>query len=199
MQYVYGFAFVRLGDIGKISMCKRIMKAETSNSGDIPFYKIGTFGGEADSFISKEKFYEYKSKYSYPNKGDVLISAAGTIGKTVVFDGKPAYFQDSNIVWINNDEKIVTNNFLRYCYSKQPWIASTGGTIVRLYNENIANAIIVVPTLAEQERIVSILDRFDKLCNDISDGLPAEIEARRKQYEYYRDKLLKFEMKNKEL
>ena len=50
----------------------------------------------------------------------------------------------------------------------------------------------IIP-LAEQERIVAILDRFDTLCNDISEGLPAEIEARQKQYEYYRDKLLSFE------
>lgn len=53
-----------------------------------------------------------------------------------------------------------------------------------------------IPPLEEQERIVSILDRFDKLCNDISEGLPAEIEARQKQYEYYRDKLLSFKEKN---
>ena len=53
-----------------------------------------------------------------------------------------------------------------------------------------------IPPLEEQERIVSILDRFDKLCNDISEGLPAEIEARQKQYEYYRDKLLTFKMRN---
>ena len=57
---------------------------------------------------------------------------------------------------------------------------------------NIEKLQIPVPTIKDQERIVSILDRFDKLCNDISDGLPAEIEARRKQYEYYRDKLLSF-------
>ena len=49
-----------------------------------------------------------------------------------------------------------------------------------------------VPPIEEQRRIVDILDRFEKLCNDISDGLPAEIEARQKQYEYYRDKLLTF-------
>lgn len=52
-----------------------------------------------------------------------------------------------------------------------------------------------VPSLPEQARIVSILDRFDALCNDLSSGLPAEIEARRKQYEYYRDKLLTFKEK----
>lgn len=56
----------------------------------------------------------------------------------------------------------------------------------------IKNYPILLPPLEEQERIVAILDRFDKLCNDISQGLPAEIEARKKQYEYYRDKLLTF-------
>jgi len=52
---------------------------------------------------------------------------------------------------------------------------------------------IPVPPINEQKRIISILDRFDTLCNDITSGLPAEIEARRKQYEYYRDKLLTFQ------
>ena len=183
---------VKLGDIGKVSMCKRIMKAETSTAGDVPFYKIGTFGGIANAYISQETFEKYKTTYSYPKKGDVLISAAGTIGRTVIFDGKPAYFQDSNIVWIDNDESLVLNKYLFYCYQLQPWQVSTGGTIARLYNDNISKAKIPVPPLAEQARIVSILDRFDALCNDLTIGLPAEIEARQKQYEYYRDKLLKF-------
>ena len=51
---------------------------------------------------------------------------------------------------------------------------------------------ISIPSITEQERIISILDCFDTLCNDLSTGLPAEIEARQKQYEYYRDKLLSF-------
>ena len=56
----------------------------------------------------------------------------------------------------------------------------------------INEVVIAIPAMREQERIVSILDRFDTLCNDLSAGLPAEIEARQKQYEYYRDKLLSF-------
>ena len=183
---------VKLGDIGKVSMCKRIMKAETSTAGDVPFYKIGTFGGIANAYISQETFEKYKATYSYPKKGDVLISAAGTIGRTVIFDGEPAYFQDSNIVWIDNDESLVLNKYLFYYYQLQPWQVSTGGTIARLYNDNISKAKIPVPPLSEQARIVSILDRFDALCNDLTIGLPAEIEARKKQYEYYRDKLLTF-------
>ena len=83
------------------------MKAETSSEGDVPFFKIGTFGKEPDAYISREKFDEYRQKYSFPKKGDVLISAAGTIGRAVIYDGEPAYYQDSNIVWLDNDENKV--------------------------------------------------------------------------------------------
>ena len=192
LQYVFGYVRISLGDIGSICMCKRILKSQTNTVSGVPFYKIGTFGKEADAYISQETFNEYRSKYNFPKKGDVLISAAGTIGRTVVYDGKPAYFQDSNIVWIDNDESIVLNSYLRYCYELKPWKASEGGTIPRLYNDNIAKAVIAVPSIEEQKRVVSILDRFDAICNDLTSGLPAEIEARQKQYEYYRDKLLTF-------
>ena len=192
LQYVFGYVRIPLGDVGSICMCKRILKSQTNTVRGVPFYKIGTFGKEADACISQETFDEYQSKYNFPKKGDVLISAAGTIGRTVVYDGEPAYFQDSNIVWIDNDESIVLNSYLRYCYELKPWKASEGGTIPRLYNDNIAKAVIAIPSIEKQKRIVSILDRFDAICNDLASGLPAEIEARRKQYEYYRDKLLSF-------
>ena len=191
-QYVFGYACIELGTVGKVSMCKRIMKAETSTTGDVPFFKIGTFGKKPDCYISRDKFEEYKEKYAYPKKGDILISASGTIGRTVIFDGKDAYYQDSNIVWIANDESIVLNRYLYYYYQTQPWNVSSGGTIARLYNDNISKTRIIVPSIEEQTRIISILDRFDSLCNDLTSGLPAEIEARQKQYEYYRDKLLSF-------
>ena len=188
-----------LGEIGEVRMCKRILKEQTLDIGDIPFYKIGTFGKEANAYISQELFEEYKSKYNYPKIGDVLISASGTIGRTVVFDGKDAYFQDSNIVWIENDESIVLNKYLFHFYKIAKWHISEGGTIQRLYNDNLKKTNIPVPypndkekSLTEQQRIVDILDRFDTLCNDISKGLPAEIEVRKKQYEYYRNKLLSF-------
>ena len=183
---------VKLGSIGKVSMCRRILKSETNIVGGIPFFKIGTFGKKEDAYISIEKFNEYKEKYSYPKKGMVLISTSGTIGRTVVFDGKPAYYQDSNIVWIDNNEERVLNKYLYYFYQTNPWKIDIGGTIERLYNENIEKTSIPLPPLEEQQRIVDILDRFDKLCNDISEGLPAEIKARQKQYEYYREKLLSF-------
>ena len=108
------------------------------------------------------------------------------------YNGEPAYFQDSNIVWIDNNETLVTNKYLAYCYSLKPWNVAEGGTIQRLYNDNLMKAIIAVPSIEEQNRITTILDHFDTLCNDLTKGLPAEIEARQKQYEYYRDKLLAF-------
>lgn len=181
-----------LGDIGKVSMCKRIMKNETSTEGDIPFYKIGTFGKEPDAYISRELFEKYKSQYSYPNKGDILISAAGTIGRTVVFDGEPAYFQDSNIVWIANDETQVLNEFLFYWYQTSPWKVSAGGTIARLYNDNIAGAKVPVLPKETQKRLVSVLKSFSAICSDLNSDLSVEIDFRQKQYDYYRDKLLTF-------
>ena len=67
---------ISLGDIGEVKMCKRVMKYQTSERGDIPFYKIGTFGKQADAYISTELFQYYRDKYNYPNKGDILLSAA---------------------------------------------------------------------------------------------------------------------------
>lgn len=184
----------KVGDLGKICMCKRIMKNQTNSESGIPFYKIGTFGKEADAYISEDLYEEYKQLYSYPKKGDVLMSAAGTIGRTVVFDGKPSYFQDSNIVWVDNDETKVLNTYLNYYYQVIEW-KTQGGTIKRLYNNLLAGATIKYPSIAEQIRIVSILDRFESLTTSLQSGLPAEIAARRQQYEHYRDKLLTFKRK----
>ncbi|WRG16761.1 restriction endonuclease subunit S [Helicobacter pylori] len=151
---------VRLGDIGKPCMCKRVMKHQTTRYGEIPFYKIGTFGNTADAFISKKLFLEYKTKYSFPKKGDILISASGTIGRAVIYNGKPAYFQDSNIVWIDNDETLVKNDFLFYVYSHVKW-NTEHTTILRLYNDNFRNTLIPLPPLNEQIAIANILSDVD--------------------------------------
>lgn len=184
----------KIGDIGRICMCKRIMKNQTNSESGIPFYKIGTFGKVADAYISNDVYEEYKKMYSYPKKGDILMSASGTIGRTVVFNGEPSYFQDSNIVWVDNDETKVFNSYLNYYYQIIEW-KTQGGTIKRLYNNLLAGATIKYPSLEEQRRIVSILDRFESLTTSLQSGLPAEIAARRQQYEHYRDKLLTFKRK----
>ncbi|GHR50571.1 hypothetical protein VN0495_00920 [Helicobacter pylori] len=140
------------------------MKHQTTRYGEIPFYKIGTFGNTADAFISKKLFLEYKTKYSFPKKGDILISASGTIGRAVIYDGKPAYFQDSNIVWIDNDETLVKNDFLFYAYSHVKW-NTEHTTILRLYNDNFRNTLIPLPPLNEQSAIADILSTLDRyLC-----------------------------------
>ncbi|HEM5056102.1 TPA: restriction endonuclease subunit S, partial [Streptococcus suis] len=110
----------KLGEVGTVAMCRRIFKEQTSEHGEIPFYKIGTFGGTPDAFIARELFEEFKDKYSYPNIGDILISASGSIGRTVEFLGEDEYFQDSNIVWLKHDGKI-NNIFLKQFYSIVKW------------------------------------------------------------------------------
>ena len=153
----------KLGEIGKVKMCKRIFKDQTNkDSNGIPFYKIGTFGGNPDAFITKELYNEYKNKYPYPKKGDVLISAAGTIGKLVVFDGIPSYFQDSNIIWIENDENIALNKYLYHLYSNVKWKTTEGGIVSRLYNADVESLELPIPPLEEQEKIAEILLSCDK-------------------------------------
>ncbi|WP_293989579.1 restriction endonuclease subunit S [uncultured Megasphaera sp.] len=152
----------KLGDFGAVAMCKRIFKDQTSEKGDIPFYKIGTFGGVPDAYIPRELFNEYKQMYPYPEKGDILISASGSIGRTVEYTGEDAYFQDSNIVWLRHDKSIV-NLFLKYLYEVIQWAGIEGSTIKRLYNDNILTTEVMIPSVQEQEKIGAYLDRIDHL------------------------------------
>ena len=152
----------KLGEVATVSMCRRIFKEQTSENGDIPFYKIGTFGREPDAFISKELFEEYKVKYPYPKRGAILISASGSIGRTVKFTGKNEYFQDSNIVWLDHDEQL-ENSFLNCFYSVVKWSGIEGSTIKRLYNENILNTSIALPSVEEQEKIGQYFSNLDHL------------------------------------
>lgn len=152
----------KFGDVGSVSMCKRIFKNETSDNGEIPFYKIGTFGGEPDAYISRELFEEYKGKFSYPNKGDILLSASGTIGRIVEYDGEEAYFQDSNIVWLSHD-KSVCNKFLKVLYPIVRWDGIEGSTIQRLYNDNFLKTRFMMPGVEEQEKIGEYFSRLDNL------------------------------------
>ena len=92
------------------------------------------------------------------------------------------------------DESVIKTKFLLYVLNRNQQLLryDNGVDQTNLRKDDILDIMIPVPSIEEQERIVAILDRFDTLCNDISEGLPAEIEARQKQYEYYRDKLLTF-------
>ena len=152
----------KFGDLGSVAMCKRIFKEQTTATGEIPFYKIGTFGGEPDAFISRDLFEEYKAKFSYPEVGDMLISASGTIGRTVEYTGKDEYFQDSNIVWFKHDDRI-DNSFLRCLYSIVEWSGIEGSTIKRLYNDNFLKTEFMLPCVAEQRKVGSFFSQLDHL------------------------------------
>jgi type I restriction enzyme S subunit len=160
---------MQLKDLGCIQMCRRIFQSQTKEYGAIPFYKISTFGNKADAYISRDLYEKYKALYPYPEKDDVLISAAGTVGKTVIFDGKDSYFQDSNIVWLKVNKDLVDRKFLWWFYRSYPWKALEGTTIQRLYNNIILETNINLPSIPEQKEIARTLSQFDTYIDDLSE------------------------------
>ena len=150
----------KLGELGSVAMNRRIFKDQTSENEEVPFFKIGTFGSKPDAFISRELFEEYKLKYPYPEIGDILISASGSIGRTVVYQGKDEYFQDSNIVWLKHDDRL-NNKFLKQFYSIVKWQGLEGSTIKRLYNKNILDTDISIPSTIEQNKIGMFFEQLD--------------------------------------
>ncbi len=152
-----------LGEVGEVRMCKRVFNHETKEQGEIPFFKIGTFGKEPDAYITKKLYENYRQRFSFPKKGDILISAAGTIGRTLIYDGRPSYYQDSNIVWIENNEELIPNEFLYHVLQVVKY-STEGGTIQRLYNNILRNTKFSCPTTkAEQTAIATALNDADAL------------------------------------
>ena len=171
-----GWERVKLGDLGRICMCKRVMKHETNSISGIPFYKIGTFGAKADAYISQELYENYKTKFAYPKRGQILISAAGTIGKAVIYDGEPAYFQDSNIVWVDTNRDKILDRFLFFVYQTIEWkkeVGTSGGIIERIYNENLRQLKIPLPPLREQEKIIACIEAIESKISALDSTLPA--------------------------
>ena len=107
----------------------------------------------------------------------------------MIFDGREAYFQDSNIVWIENNESQILNKYLFYFYQVVNWNVAEGGTIKRLYNDNLRKIEIPIPSLDIQAEIIRILDAFTELTAELT----AELVVRKQQYTYYREQLLTFE------
>lgn len=155
-----------LGEIGDVKMCRRVFNHETTSNGIIPFYKIGTFGKEADAFISQNLYNEYRQRFSFPTKGDILISAAGTIGRTIIYNGEDAYFQDSNIVWIENKQSIISNDFLYHTLQIVKY-QTEGGTIQRLYNSILRATKFLCPTTTEQTAISAALSDTNDLISSL--------------------------------
>ena len=174
LTYVFGYINLEMGEILKI---KNGSDYKKFNLGDIPVYGSGGIINYIDTYIY--------------DKESVLIPRKGSIGNLFYVE-KPFWTVDTIFYTIINKE-IVIPKYLYYYLSKLNLEKlNTAGGVPSLTQAVLNKIIIPLPPLEEQQRIVEILDRFDKLCNDISEGLPAEIEARQKQYEYYREKLLSF-------
>ena len=102
------------------------------------------------------------------------------------------------IIHHNQNPKFLAHYFNTSMFYRQKEKMAHGVKVIEVLPEQLSKAMIPLPTIEEQNRIVEILDRFDELINDISKGLPAELEIRQKQYEYYRDKLLDFKRYEKQ-
>ena len=128
-----------------------------------------------DAYISQELYENYKAKFAYPKKGQILISAAGTIGKSVIYNGEPAYFQDSNIVWVDTNKNKILDKFLFFVYQTIEWkkeAGTKGGIIERIYNENLKQIKIPLPPLNEQEKISSCIESIESKINALDSTIP---------------------------
>lgn len=124
------------------------------------------------------------------NTPAVTIAARGTIGYAEYRDYP--YFPIIRLLSaIPKDTSVVDTKYLYYCLQGKQYSVPMGG-IPQLTAPELKKVEIPVPALSIQKRIVSVLDNFDTICSDLNIGLPAEIEARQKQYEFYRDALLTY-------
>ncbi len=159
-----------------------------------------TYGVYFDKCVSHTDENNIKSK-KYMEYGDILFAITGEsvedIAKSTVYLGQKKCLVGGDILVMKHNQN---PKYLSYALSTtnariQKSKGKIKSKVVHASLESIKQIKIPVPTIEEQERIVNILDRFDKLCNDILEVLPAEIDERQKQYEYYKDKLLSFERK----
>lgn len=195
-------ASISLGNICEKPMYGSGAKAVDGNpASDIRYIRItditenGTLGHDWKTASSVDQKYLLK-------QGDILFARSGaTAGKTIQYDiamGK-AIFAGYLIRFRVNSEEFLPR-FVYHCVNSTrywTWLdhVKGGGAQPNVSAKDYASFLIPALPLEEQHRIVTILDKFDALVNDLSSGIPAEIEARRKQYEYYRDKLLTFKEK----
>lgn len=174
-------------------ICKSI-----SAGGDVPEDTIkGIFKPQDDykypvisNGVGDNAIYGYSKNYRVDVQSCVTIAARGTIGYHEVRYGK--FTPIIRLITLIPNEKIVSSKYLHYALYGHEFKPS-GGSIPQLTTPTVKQLDLIIPPIEEQNRIVCILDKFDALVNDITVGLPAEIELRRKQYEYYRNKLLSFE------
>ena len=156
---------------------------------------FGVYTDEPLKYVSVDVFNKSKTA----SKNDIVMAVTSENVEDVckctawLSDEDIAVSGHTAIIKHNQKAKYLSYFFHTVHFFNQKKKLAHGTKVIEVTPDKLNGIIVPLPTLEEQERIVSILDRFDSLCNDISSGLPAEIEARQKQYEYYRDKLLSFE------
>lgn len=186
-----------LGDIAKFTYG---YTDKAKNAGDVRFIRITDINDSGYLNPSDAKYIDLteESKKYLLKKGDLLLARTGaTYGKTLFFDSDEPAVYASFLIRIVLDNAVIRNRYYWY-FSKSSlyWeqaekYVSKGGQ--QQFNANaISRVKVSIPSLEVQDRIINVLDNFDAICSDLNIGLPAEIEARQKQYEYYRDKLLTF-------
>lgn len=197
---MFGYAPVKLGEIAMIFRGGNFQKKDFVKEGKpcIHYGQMYThFGTSADSvltYISEEVY--NKSKMAKQN--DIIMAVTSEnvedVCSCTAWLGKDdiAVSGHTAIIRHNQNAKYLSYYFHTKMFFDQKKKLAHGTKVIEVTPDKLKNIVIMLPSIEEQQRIVSILDRFDTLCNDIGEGLPAEIEARNKQYEYYRDKLLTF-------
>lgn len=191
---------VPLSSLGTITRGKRFVHADATETGVpcIHYGELYTFYGVHANTVKSHIREELRPKMRYAHKGDVIIVGAGEnnidIGVGVAWEGnEDVAVHDACYTLCHSQNSKYISFYLRSdMYHNQIKKYVSEGKVCSISATGLGKAMIPLPSITEQERIVSILDRFDSLCNDITTGLPAEIEARQKQYEFYRDKLLSF-------
>ncbi|MDE6824489.1 MAG: restriction endonuclease subunit S [Duncaniella sp.] len=186
--------------MGEIANFKYGFTAKGCENGNARYIRI-TDISELGSLLPSDKKYIILDEESVDyllNKNDIVMARTGaTFGKTLIYeDDSPAVYASFLIKITFNDSNILNRYYWHYSKSKHYWrqanqLVSKGGQ--PQFNANsLSQVIIPIPPLELQEKIVAILDRFETLVNDLTQGLPAEIAAVKEQYEYYRNKLLTF-------
>lgn len=188
----------KLDDIAKFTYGLTDKALESGTARYIRITDISEDGYLLDNDCKYLNITDDNSKYVL-NKGDLVVARTGaSYGKTLYFDSDDPGIYASFLIKIELDNNIILNRYYWH-FSKSALYWNQANNLVSKagqpqFNSNAIKKLeIDIPSIEEQECIISILDKFDKLINDISIGLPAEIELRRKQYEYYRNKLLSFE------
>lgn len=189
--------FGEVATIARGASPRPIHKYITDNEDGVNWIKIGDVAvGSKYVTETKERITPEGAKHSrFVRKGDFILSNSMSFGRPYIM--KTSGCIHDGWLSISNFEKFYLSDFLYHLLNANfvqriMLHKASSGTVSNLNADIVKSLKLPVPPLPIQEEIVRVLDRFDALCNDLTNGLPAEIEARKKQYEYYRDKLLTF-------